>query len=203
MIYYSEKECKSLQLHEDQIKHCKSDELSAVKSKSSRSKYRKTPYHVPKVSTAAQPPLPCHYTPPSPARNLTDRWCNSKANFSAFNWNSYISQPHPLNRNPSPGSSSNSCYDDTIVDQQSHDSSPVLREDYVNYWKPHNSNCGLFGAFDTSTVPEDLYKAAYGSYYQRLAATAARTYGHMTNHMTNHNKISEFYYPSTYCGKLT
>lgn len=196
---FSEKECADLQLHEDQTKFCKSEER-AIKSKSARSKYRRSPYQISKTSQPTIQQLYHHHTnhtTTSPA----EKWINSKTSHSSINWSSYLSQqqsPITTARNQSPESSSNSCYDDGLVDQHSLDNSPTTRDDHSSYWKPH-SNC-IFGAFDTTAVPEDLYKVAYGSYYQRLAATAARTYGQMANH----NRFSDFYYPSTYtCSKFT
>lgn len=191
-------------MHEEQVR-CARSEASSFKSKSSRSKCRKVPYQVPN-NPVIQPPanMITTVTPTQdsaihsgPARPITNIWSHHQktppSNLSAFqSWNSYFSQRHSSSCDHSPSGSTNSCYGDT-VDHQSHESSPVVanHEEYYNYWKPR-AHC-LFNSLDANPTSDDIYKAAYGSYYQHLAASATRTYGHIGVQA----KIPNLY-PSTY-----
>lgn len=207
---YSEIQSRNLQLHDEQITNQKSDE-GQLKIKTSRAKQRKSPYQASSAShqQTSQTHLQLH--PATPSRDVSPTWPNSTSKWypqakspavlhsTPNHWNSYLSNRTAQTvHEQSPGGSNSSCQGDNSTGQHTpHENSPLGREDMACYWKRGN-HC-LFGTFDTAAqqTSEDFYKAAYGSYYQQLAASAAaaRSYSHIPTPAT---KLTDFYYNSAY-----
>lgn len=205
-IICSDYESKSLQLHNEQLTNQKSDEGN-LKIKHSRNKSRKTPYNLHNSPSA----LNNVQTTPNTDISISPIW----QPLSMMKWGHHGTRKSPADNtthhNPyfpnlpiqtvqeqSPGGSNSSCHGENSTGHQTPhgDSSPITSHTIGPpscYWRPRN-NC-LFGAFETAQhTSEELYKVAYGSYYQQLAASAARTYGHMHNP----TKLTDLYYNNPY-----
>jgi len=185
---FSQTQSRNLQLQCDQVCTHRSEDSLTLKSKS-RTKHRKSPYQLSNHQSQTRTQL-------APTTNLTPTSVMSQP-IKTNAWNNYLTSRELLfPAEQSPGGSSHSCHgENSLVEHPSHENSPAVREDYslpTSYWKPR-SNC-LFGAFDTGVQHEDLYKAAYGSYYQQLAASAARTY----SHMTHQSRLADLYHYNPY-----
>lgn len=183
-------------LHEDQVQISTSEEPSG-KTKAWRTKTRKSPYLLPNSQPPNSQPRSTNtfHTSMSPNTSQPSLWYQTRNTATGFNWSSYLNHcPHaPINyQDHSPGGSTGSCYGETVADN-SHENSPISREDYppVSWKAPHQR---LFSALDGSSHAGDWYKAAYGTYYHHLAATAVRTY----EHMAHSNKLTDFYYSNAY-----
>ncbi|XP_067946380.1 single-minded homolog 1-like [Watersipora subatra] len=194
----SEFQSRSLQLHEEQLTSQKSDEGN-LKVKQHRSKPRKTPY-----SHLQESPnnMPTAQAVPSREVSISPIWqphinkwplhreVKSPEHTAPHSY--YDSRGLHTTHDQSPGgASTGSCHGDHSTGHTTPHNSPRLSASC--YWRPRNT-C-LFSTFDTSQhASEELYKAAYGSYYQQLAASAARTY----SHMQTPNKLTNLYYNSQY-----
>lgn len=210
---FSEFQSRDLQLHDEQLTNQRSDE-GTLKIKHSRTRVRKSPYHQPTLGS-------CQINPPqlqTVAQHVTNDLSISplwqplninKWNYSSSkgvtdypqHYSSYLASRNQLAMQPdqSPGGSNSSCIGESSPGQHTpHTMSPSLSShvDIMSscYWPPR-SNCIFGTAFDSSqNTPEEIYKAAYGTYYQQLAASAARTYGHIQTP----SKLTDFYYTNPY-----
>lgn len=186
----------------------KSDECN-LKVKG-RNKPRKSPYQTHIVANNSLPSK--HQTtptnvpispvwPPIGGNKWQQQHHNNTSKPLTNNHSPYFSNktPHILQERSPGGGSNSSCHGDNSTGHHTphREISPITREHLSSsscYWTARN-NC-LFGSFDSvQHTPEELYKAAYGSYYQQLAASAARTYTHIP---TGPNKLTNLYYTNPY-----
>lgn len=155
------------------------------------------------------PPTNVQITPVAPHKEISvsptwhsqvQKWhlqrdLKSPIDNSMYHNSYYSTRSMQTNQEQSPGgASSGSCHGENSTGHVTpHDISPTSRVAAPCYWRDRNT-C-LFSTFDTSQhTSEELYKAAYGSYYQQLAASAARTYSHIQTPA----KLTNFYYNNPY-----